>query len=340
MNRTVFMFVLCASILQAKTVRVFFVGNSVTDGINYTALDQICESRGDTHTWGRCMTPGAPLGYLWNNGCGFTEAPFGDFNSALTGYTWDFLSLQPYDWTIDEDVDACKNYINLAKRRSPGLKALIFMRVPRKGEDTHILTGEDWNELWESPHTGGWNINCESRDFYEQLCTRLRSQVSGIAGVYIAPAGEVMYELNKKMLAGQVQGFSSILDIYSDGVHLNGNGSYINGCTYYAVMYGESPQGLPYAPYGVTDASYAALVQTVAWQVVTSYQYSGVTGTGAYAPPVERDRMFDAIMKGQAEGRCFTTTGRVFDNRSANRNRVTGAVIVSSDSKPGVLISP
>ncbi len=44
-----------------KPLRVYFVGNSVTDTINYRALAELAKSRDHKHVWGRHMIPGAPL---------------------------------------------------------------------------------------------------------------------------------------------------------------------------------------------------------------------------------------------------------------------------------------
>ncbi len=38
-------------------LRVYFVGNSVTDTINYRALAELAKSRGYTQVWGRHMIP-------------------------------------------------------------------------------------------------------------------------------------------------------------------------------------------------------------------------------------------------------------------------------------------
>lgn len=43
-----------------KTLRVYFVGNSVTDTINYRALAALAKSPGHKQVWGRHGIPGAP----------------------------------------------------------------------------------------------------------------------------------------------------------------------------------------------------------------------------------------------------------------------------------------
>lgn len=44
-----------------KTLRVYFVGNSVTDTVKYGLLADLAKARGHTMPWGRHMIPGAPL---------------------------------------------------------------------------------------------------------------------------------------------------------------------------------------------------------------------------------------------------------------------------------------
>ena len=60
-----------------KTLRVYFVGNSVTDTVRYGSLAKLAASRQHTLVWGRQMIPGAPLQWLWEHPTeGFTEKPY------------------------------------------------------------------------------------------------------------------------------------------------------------------------------------------------------------------------------------------------------------------------
>src|SRR5688500_16689183 len=111
--------------LQAQTTKsVYFIGNSVTDAINYNGLDALVESRGNTHNWGRHMIPGAPLQWIWDHpNDGSSEAPYGLYPNALPNFTWNAISLQPFDRPLegstDSDVTISGNFINRAKGRSP-----------------------------------------------------------------------------------------------------------------------------------------------------------------------------------------------------------------------------
>jgi len=57
------------------TLRVYFLGDSVTDQINGGRLDAMAEEQGNTHIWGRHMIPDAPLQWIWDHAAdGFQES--------------------------------------------------------------------------------------------------------------------------------------------------------------------------------------------------------------------------------------------------------------------------
>ncbi|HEY9666098.1 MAG TPA: hypothetical protein V6C91_04800, partial [Coleofasciculaceae cyanobacterium] len=59
-----------------QTLRVYHIGNSVTDTINYNGLRQLAQSRGHQYIFGRHMIPGAPLSWIWQHPTeGFREEP-------------------------------------------------------------------------------------------------------------------------------------------------------------------------------------------------------------------------------------------------------------------------
>jgi hypothetical protein len=100
--------------------------------------------------------------------------------------------------------------------------------------------------------------------------------------VRLVPIGEVYYQLDKKMRAGQFPGKSDIVSAaYADGIHQNDFGNYIVGCTYFSVMFHESPTGFSGSRYGVTGTSESIIQQTV-WQVVSADSRTGMTVSNAH----------------------------------------------------------
>src|SRR5687767_11277512 len=67
-----------------KELRVYHIGNSVTDTIRYKLLQQMAKSKGDNYVFGRHMIPGAPLQFIWDKpSTGFRENPYGYYPAAL-----------------------------------------------------------------------------------------------------------------------------------------------------------------------------------------------------------------------------------------------------------------
>jgi hypothetical protein len=78
------------------------------------------------------------------------------------------------------------------------------------------------------------------------------------------------------MKSGSVPGCTNVVQVYKDGIHFGEVGSYIVGCTFYATLFKENPQGLPASAYGVNDAKLSEIIQEAVWKVVSSHLLSGV----------------------------------------------------------------
>ncbi len=286
MTRTFFpswLILLCAASLSLPaqtTKRLYLVGNSVTDAINYNGLDQLAESRGNTHIWGRHMIPGAPLSYIWDHpDGGISEPPFGLYPNALPNYTWDAISLQTYDRAMDGadgDAVAAGNFINRAKGKSPNVQIYVYSRWPRK-QSTYPETAAGWNQLWTRTYGSAGPNTDETKDYFEKLVMRLRQNHTDIKPVLFVPVGQVFHALNNKMAAGQVPGYSHIWQVYADGVHMTGIGSYIAACTYYATLYSQDPRGLSVpSTFGTISPEVAGIIQSTVWDVVRNEVLAGV----------------------------------------------------------------
>jgi hypothetical protein len=268
-----------------KTLRVYFVGNSVTDTINYRGLAELAKSQSYTQAWGRHMIPGAPLQWIWQHPKdGFQEQPFGYYPTALANFQWDVLSLQPFDRHLDGkdgDIAMARNFIDLALPKSPDLQIYVYARWPRQGKD-------EFDTAWLKKYTGGWDNTNETKDYFERLTLELRKAYPKLKKpILMVPVGHVLYELNQRMKAGQVPGYTHIKQLFADGIHLNNVGSYVVGCTYFATLYKQNPKGLPSAPYKVEDAKLAGIIQDVVWKVVSANKLAGVKNMTEKASPTK-----------------------------------------------------
>ena len=271
--------------VSANTIPTYFVGNSVTDTINYAGLQALAQARGHTLPFGRHMIPGAPLEFIWNNASsGFSESPFGYYPNALGNYTWSALSLQPFDRSLASDLDYIKRYTDLALPKSPNLTLFLYARWPRTGDDYAVRWARQPNEA---------NGN-EGRAFFEQLTQNVRAAYPG-RNVFMVPVGHVMAELHARMKAGQVPGLTDIHQFYSDGIHLDNRGQYLVALTFYTTFFRDDPRGLPVpAQYGTIDPGLVAIIQDAVLDVVAAHPLSGVVlslpfevGTSVLRPAIQ-----------------------------------------------------
>ena len=278
------------------TLRCYFIGNSVTDAINLDGLKALAESKGNTHTWARQMIPGAPLEWLWQHpNDGFTTSPYGVPTNAFPNYTWDAISLQPFDRFMKDDSLIIGKYIDSLglKTQSPNVQIYVYQRWPRTTQPTLVAsTAAEFNTQWEQTYSDSWSGQMpETRDFFEKLTMAVRLHHPEMKKILMVPVGEVMYRLNKQMQIAPIDTFAKIWQVYSDGIHMNKVGNYIAACTYYATYYKADPRGLsvPAANFGTIPAVMVTAIQNTVWEVVTGYKdasantWSGVTDGGSIA---------------------------------------------------------
>jgi hypothetical protein len=274
----------------SRAATVYHIGNSVTDTLQYSRLQQVASGFGNTYTYGRHMIPGAPLSWIYDHPTGgFNNAPYGYYPNALPNYTWDVLTLQPFDRQIsgaEGDRTMAGNFINLGlgNPANASMRVLIYSRWARRDSDTastfYGLSYQDqWDRTYTDPSYSGGN---ETRDYFQKLTDALRLDFPTLT-IDMAPVGDVIYELANRMALGQINHFTHITQIYSDGIHFsepiaNGNiGSYAASLTFYATIYKSSPVGdTNYGLWGITDPVLAAQVQNTVWDVVAGHPYSGV----------------------------------------------------------------
>jgi hypothetical protein len=267
----------------AQTLRTYFVGNSLTNQMDPASIGSLAASRGNTLVFGKHIDFGQALEQMWSNPAGADEtvAPYGAFPNALVNHQWDAVSLQPFMRPIEEPIGdriALRNFISLARTRSPGAKFFLYSGWPFKYAGQPL----NYEPRWLQPYSGVWDDSIRTRDFYAKLVGAVRQDFPSLArSIVLVPTGEVMFELERRMRDGLVPGYDDVGQLYSDELHLNETGRYLCALTFYATMFKQDPRGLPYDPGLITDPSVAAQLQDAVWQVVRSHPLAGLR------PPVD-----------------------------------------------------
>jgi hypothetical protein len=275
------------------SLRVYHIGNSVTNTLTYTALRDMADSDGREYLWGRHVISGAPLSWIWDHpDQGFKTDPYGRYPQALPQYEWDVLTLQPFERQIESDngqgdLTNAKKFIDLALTRSPNLQVYIYQRWPRRQGDAEEGYSLDYEAQWlKTYNEGEWDGTTETRDYFARLIQALREEYpDSPKPALMIPVGDVMFELDRRIEAGDVPGINSIQDLYFDSIHLNNIGAFLVGTTFYATMYQRDPRGIDFSSYNDLDdpwdrtitAAQAAAIQDAVWDVVRGHPFSGVS---------------------------------------------------------------
>lgn len=333
--------------LNAQTTKsVYFIGNSVTDAINYAGMVKMAQAKGYTQNWGREMIPGSPLVGLWDGRAtaGFSEQPYGLPANAFPNYIWDCISLQPFDRGIDGsdgDLAMSRNFIDLAKSKSPNVQFYIYGRWPRCSEPNNNPAGhlsdpqctpEEWNRRWNRTFPGSEFNSEESRMFFEKLTDAINASNPGVKKILMVPVGEVFASLNNKMAQGLVPGYPSIWKVYADNIHIDNVGSFIATCTFLSTFYATDPRGLQVpSEFGAIDANLVSIIESTIWEVVSTYSYTGVSSANTVRPSsVSVSPATLSVSRGQSS----TISSNVLPTNATNRN-----VIWSSDNTSVATVS-
>lgn len=220
-----------------KTLRVYHVGNSLTMSLRLERLHQLFKERGIDYQFGSQLSAAKSLQRHWNyknepkmkwgswetnepDGSGWKPGTqyndprpkrFGLYDQALAENTWDAVVLQPYGSSLRDDLEACGNFIELARKKSPDARFYIYSTWPkRKSTNASDDAGAparniDYAAAWTAKYTYGPDsadrvafTNCASRDYYEKLLRHLSSKFPDLPHpISLIPGGEVLFALDE-----------------------------------------------------------------------------------------------------------------------------------------------
>lgn len=155
--------------------------------------------------------------------------------------------------------------------------------------DLRLYLYETWHSL-DDP--AGWleRIDSDSDTLWRDEIIRRAMNDPEAGAIYRIPGGPVMAAVARAAEAGDLpdltrreQLFARNEDGTQDNIHLNDLGTYVIALTHYAVLYQQSPEGLPHRlaladgqPADALSDEAAAIVQRIVWQVVRDDPLSGV----------------------------------------------------------------
>lgn len=308
--------VITALICPTYALRSFHLGCSTTDQFLH-GMAEVAQGFGDTQEIGKYTIAGAGMHVLWHQ----REGRFQE--STLRDQRWDAVICAgfPNGWElgIEADVTYSSYFYDLAYQGNPD--AILYTwsvyadNDPSKGS---------WDAQWNNQQ---WEGAYASKGYHEALFLAAREKY-GSARVRMMPIGHAMNKLHERIQSGSTTRFSSIFELYGDGIHLNEYGGYLGVMVHFAVLFGKNPQGAiresKWGFWQVTttiDEEFAALAQEIAWETVTELsEYTGVNGgeTSAF-PHTLRPMSAAGGLTSPGGVAVFTLDGRSLNAGRGNR---------------------
>jgi hypothetical protein len=252
---------------------VVMVGHSLVNYDMPRMLEVLADDAGHTHQGGAQVLIGANL---WANWDEHYEAEF-DARTALASGNWDTLVLTEAipllnHLTWSDTFLYAGNWHGLALGANAATRTYIYETW--HCTDSGTPTGCDWDD---NDHIAWRQRLNEDLPRWQSIADHLNANFEG-AEVTLVPAGQALGLLHDRIQAGQVPGYSSVFQLFSDNIHLTDTGNYFVALVMYATIYQRSPEGLtnditdPWGgAYTMPDAATALLLQQIAWQAVSDY---------------------------------------------------------------------
>ncbi len=292
MSRTCFINSIFAIVLMSqsacaqKKVNAFYLGHSLSDPI-IDRIDAMVDHHEELDFSFRYQTnPGSSLkqsweikgkGYPVNNPfyAGYYHEQYGLPTGKFDVFVLTESVLRRMD-NIHETYQYADSFYTFAARHNPDIQIYLY-------------------EVWHCINSGTptacpWDVDAntwrprldDDLPMWESVVDTLNSRFKPKKPVRLIPGGQGMAALYDAVIAGTVPGVSSLDDLFSDDIHINGIASYFVSCIHFATIYGQSPVGLPNEltsmwgdPFDENPTpEQASRLQEIAWHVVQNYQKS------------------------------------------------------------------
>ena len=264
---------------DAKTVRTFHVGNSLTDTVDGW-LKPVADAAGRKLDFHRFTIPGAPTDWLWNHpGSGFGDTNYAQAFDALAPI--DHLFTQPFAGhgrSVDNEAEHSGKFFALCREHSPDVQCWLYVQWPGpKFEDRWSRAqGDDMKALGVKPATT-WQEGVDNHVAYTEAVRQRIDDAQEGKPILIVPAGRALALLKTEIDAGRVPGMKDFFaETFADGIHMTAKGRYLISLAHYACIFREDPAGkVPALTTGLT-AEQAAIFHRLAWQAVKDYRWAGI----------------------------------------------------------------
>jgi hypothetical protein len=251
---------------SADPIRGYHIGNSLTWGAVSPGFSDAFQSIGASIQMGYHIRCGSPLENIVADPsvrCVPAPAPFADWHTAMTQYTWDYVTLQTHAGTAAGEIQAAIDVVTTttAAGRNSDTRFFVYSAWPTL---SNSLT---YRQVRTQSLT---SLALNTNAFLGTLHSQLAASFPTIDIGYI-PAGEVLLQLDDMLRATPVAGLNNAWDLYGDLYHLNDSGRYVAHATMASVLTGTRPHELAFpALFNGIDPAFKALANEAIENVISN----------------------------------------------------------------------
>jgi hypothetical protein len=272
-----------------QSANPYYVGHSL---VNFTMpwfVHSLAQSGAKTSEYASQVMNGASIYSNYQNwasaqGTPYTTAlPTGKYDAFII--TEAVPLLNHTEWS--DTYNAANRFLTYARTHRPNIRYYIYetWHCTNTGRTDTIIPEIAPKKCW---YDNNDQLLWQPRlldDFpkWAKIVDSVRS-LQNYNQVYMVPAGQAFYQLSKEIDAGNVPGYRSFRQLFSDDIHPNLAGNYFVACVMYACIFRSSPEGLTNRinnEWGnlwlEVPRAVATIMQKVAWETVCQNAYSGVS---------------------------------------------------------------
>jgi hypothetical protein len=267
----------------------FHVGNSLTGITSY--FKSFARTAGYPHESAIYARPGAWTKELWDASLTQDKERFETLWDSLPRI--DHLTLQPRDFDIAEEAGYDIRWLDLARRKSPGVQPWLYCEWTEMKRERPTDKGEVPSSQMKKLYPAlTWEESMGAMMLYmEELQRKIAETDHEGKRPRVLPAALAMGWIKNMIDEGKLPGIapgSFYPLLFNDQVHPtvnpfineNGNGGYLVDLTWFSAFYRKSPEGVV-LPIGTTfSTEQSAILQRLAWDVIRNYPDCGLYEEG------------------------------------------------------------
>lgn len=263
------------------SIRVIESGHSLTDPIADKLSEMLRAMGADAASVALSTSPGSLMEHRWRTS---PEKPMPDARAAIGDYDMLVITERvPLSNTFpshNSKVEALKWFRHAWRKGNGGAGAETVLYATW----VHIDSGPDFDNVYRDPEAHlPWRERLPLEIArWEQIVDYVNARrPKGAPPMRIIPGPQIMAAMDDAVAQGAAPGLTSILELFTDTIHLNDVGAFLIALAHYAVIYGRDPRELPDRIGADGRPELAAFMQDLVWKVVTGYERTGVGSVGS-----------------------------------------------------------